>query len=197
MIRVSKSAPGDVAPEMSGKSLNWKLGDLKPGATAVVSFTGKTSGSKTVKHVATAQSLCARDGDQAKAVTAMVETEVHTLPALLLELVDQKDPIQVGSNEVYTLVVLNQGEGEDRNVKLVVHLPEGLTFVSADGPTKATVKGQDVTFGTIEKLAGKEKVSWTITAKADKPGDVRTKVDLTSDYLTTPVPETEPTRLIE
>ena len=120
-------------------------------------------------------------------------TEVLTIPALLLEMVDKQDPVQVGANEVYTIIVLNQGEAEDRDVKVVCRLPEGLSYVDSSGPTKATADGPTVTFGPIDRLGPKEKATWTVTAKATKAGDVRTKVDLTSEYLRTPVTETEPT----
>jgi len=197
VIRVSKATSDAAAPTVQGNTLTWDLGDLEPGKSSVISLTTTARTKDEETHKATASYTCPRGGDFARAVTATIRTEVIALPALLLELVDKQDPIQVGSNEVYTIVVLNQGEGEDRNVKVVCRLPEGLTYVEAAGPTKATASGQDVTFGAIDRLAPKEKATWTLTAKATKPGDVRTKVELSSEYLTTPVPETEPTRLVE
>ena len=197
VLRVSKVAPEAPAPATDGNMLTWNLGDLEPGKSVVVSMTTSSTTDAPLKHVAIATSVCARGGDVAKAAQDTITTQMITLPALLLELVDQKDPMQVGTNEVYTIVVLNQGQGEDGNVKIVCHLPEGFEYVSSDGPTKGTASGLDVTFDPIEKFAAKRKVTYTITAKVVKAGDVRTKVDLSSDYLTTPVTETEPTRLIQ
>ncbi|WP_435008720.1 CARDB domain-containing protein [Tundrisphaera lichenicola] len=195
VLRVSKSAPNSVEPQASGHTVAWNLGNLEPGQTSEASFTVVARGKATLNHTATATSACARGGDAARSVTT-VNTEILTYPALLLEMVDRVDPVKVGDEEVYTIVVLNQGEGEDRDVKVVCNLPEGLSFVKADGPTNAGADGQTVTFDPIDKLDPKEKATWTLHAKVNKPGDVRTKVNLTSDYLTTPVTETEPTRLI-
>lgn len=197
VLRVSKVAADAPAPATDGGTLTWDLGDLKPGQSEVVSLTTTARTKATQKHVATVSHACPRGGEFARAATASIATEVITLPALLLEMVDRQDPVRVGANEVYTIVVLNQGEGEDRNVKIVCRLPEGLTYVESAGPGKVTAEGQTVTFGPIDHLAPKEKLTWTVTAKAAKTGDVRTKADLTSDYLTTPVTETEPTRLID
>ncbi|MGE5757211.1 MAG: CARDB domain-containing protein [Planctomycetaceae bacterium] len=200
VLRVSKTSLGAAAPTIDGNTLTWDLGDLGPGQSDVVSLTtvARVARAKAEqKHVATASHACPRGGDFARSTTASIATEVLTIPALLLELVDKQDPVQVGANEVYTIVVLNQGEGEDRDVKVVCRLPEGLTYVDSSGPTKATADGQTVTFRPIDRLEPKEKATWTVTAKATKAGDVRTKVELTSEYLTTPVRETEPTRLIE
>lgn len=197
VLRVSKSNPQAVTPRISGNTLTWDLGDLEPGGQAVVSFTGNTRGRREIRHAAAVSSNCARGGDFARAVTDTITTEVQTLPALHPELGDKEDPVRVGTNELYTIAVLNQGESEDRNIKVVCRLPDGLQYVDSGGPTKGTAEGQAVTFGPIKRLGPKEQATWTVTAKAVKAGDVRTRVELTSDYLTNPVYVTEPTRLIE
>ena len=197
VLRVSKVAPEAAAPKTDGNMLTWNLGNLEPGKSVVVSMTTTAATADKQTHVATATSVCAKATEDMKTVKDTIMTEVITLPALLLELVDKQDPMQVGSNEVYTIVVLNQGQGPDGNVKIVCRLPEGFDYVESAGPTKATVDGQTITFAPIETFAAKQKVTYTVTAKVTKPGDVRTKVDLSSDYLKTPVTETEPTRLIQ
>lgn len=200
VLRVSKTSSGATAPRIDGNTLTWDLGDLGPGQSDVVSLTTVARATHMMveqKHVATASHACPRGGDFARSTTASIVTEVLSIPALLLEMVDKQDPVQVGANEVYSIIVLNQGEAEDRDVKVVCRLPEGLNYVDSSGPTKATADGPTVTFGPIDRLGPKEKATWTVTAKATKAGDVRTKVDLTSEYLRTPVTETEPTRLVE
>lgn len=196
VARMSKASPEGAAPQVAGNALSWKLGAIEPGKSTVVSLTGATRGQAELKHTATATAACARDAASASA-SAAVATDILTLPALLLELVDRNDPIQVGETELYTIVVINQGDGEDRDVKVVVKLPDGLTYVSSEGPTQGTAAGQVVTFAPIDRLAPKAKVTYTVQAKATKAGDVRTQVELSSDYLRTPVPELEPTRLID
>ena len=196
--RVSKATSDKKAPEVgANNTLTWELGDLASGADSVVSFTGVGKGNDELEHTATASAVCARSRDLAATVTTATKTEVISLPALRLEMVDDHDPVKVGEDVTYTINVLNQGQGEDRNVKLVVKLPEGLTYVSSKGASTGKADGQTVTFAPVAQLAAKDQINYSIVAKATKAGDVRTEVDLTSDYLTSPNPEIEPTRLIE
>lgn len=195
--RVSKSTSANKAPATADGSLTWELGDLAPGAESVVSFTGVGKGVDVLEHTATASALCARSQDLAATATTVTKTEVISLPALRLEMIDDHDPVQVGENVVYSINVKNQGQGDDRNVQIVVKLPEGLTYVSSKGSSNGKADGQTVTFEPVAKLSPKEHLDYSVVAKAAKVGDVRTTVELTSDYLTTPTPEVEPTRLIE
>lgn len=199
LIRMSKSAPGGVSPRQSSNSLTWNLGAVEPGKSSVVSFTTRAEGKATLEHTATATSVCARGGDIAKAASATTTTttDILTYPALLVEMVDQEDPVKVGGTEVYTITVLNQGSGEDSDVKVVCHLPEELQFVEVTGPGEPKVEGQTITLGPIERLQPRERVTWKLQAKAQKAGDARTKIDLSSEYLSKPIVETEPTRLID
>lgn len=199
VLRVSQSDPGKVRPQQSGQTLSWQFGDLEPGGERTVSFTVNTSQKEELKHIAHATSACAAGGDLAKAATDTAEltTALITFPALLLEMVDRNDPVKVGDTEQYDIVVRNQGSGADQNVQIKVDLPDQFEFVSASGATKATADGQTITFEPIDELAPRAKASWTLQLKAKKPGDVRTQVDLSSEYLKSPVPEQEPTRVID
>ncbi len=199
VLRVSQSDPGKARPEQNGQTLNWEFGDLEPGGQRTVSFTVNTSQKAELKHVAHATSACAAGGDLAKAATDTAEltTATITFPALLLEMVDETDPVKVGDEEQYDIVVRNQGSGADQNVRIKVQLPDQFEFVSASGATKAEADGQTVTFQPIDELGPKDKASWSLRLKAKKPGDVRTKVELNSEYLHSPVPEQEPTRVID
>lgn len=200
LLRTSKSEPGAVAPKISGNMLGWNLGDIGPGRTVTVSMTAIGRDETVLKHVATAKSACAREGDAARTATATrtVETEILTFPALLLSLVDRVDPVRVGDIEIYRVTVMNQGTGDDHNVEVKCTLPDQFTFVKAEGTTKAKSEGQTVTLGPIETLSARRQVVWDLHVKANAPGDVRTKAELTSDYLSDsrPAISIEPTRII-
>ena len=57
------------------------------------------------------------------------------------------------------------------------------------------IAGKTVTFAPIAKLAPKEVVTYTISAKGMSTGDHRLKVDLTSDVLSEPVTHEESTHV--
>lgn len=200
LVRTSKSDPLDVAPDISGNNLSWDLGTIQPGQTVAVSMTLVGRSEAELKHTAVATSACERGGDIAEAGTATqtVQTQILTFPALLLQLVDRNDPVQVGQKEVYRVTVVNQGSGADENVTVTCTLPEQFRFISAQGTGEAKADGQTVTLGPIDRLSPNERAVWDLQVEAVKPGDVRTRAELTSEYLSDGQPglSVEPTRVI-
>ena len=166
-----------------------ELGNIEPGQTRATSVTLAGDGIQEVKLTASAASACA------KAQPDAVVTRVRALPALLLETVDNQDPVRIGSNTTYTIAVKNQGHAPATNVTLTANLPPELQFVEADGATKVNADGQKLTFDPIAELPPGEVATWIVEAKASKAGDVRFHLEMNSDYLSQPVPEVEPTRL--
>ncbi len=54
-----------------------------------------------------------------------------------------------------------------------------------------------MTFAPVQDLRPGARAEWRVHVRAAKPGDVRTRVELSSRYLKDePVPDVEPTRLV-
>jgi uncharacterized repeat protein (TIGR01451 family) len=129
-------------------------------------------------------------------------TRVVGIPALLLEVIDERDPVRIGDDTVYTIRVENQGSAEATNIKILGVLPNGQEFVSARGADNGTSNRTDfsgnqaVDFAPLARLAPKATAEWTIRVKAVTPGDVRFGVRMTADQLDSPVEETESTNLV-
>lgn len=124
---------------------------------------------------------------------ASASTEVFGVSAVLLELVDLQDPLEVGRAGTYLVKVTNQGNRTDSNVSIVCLLEESQTFISADGPTRARQVGQEIRFEPLPVLQPGQEVVWQVAVKAAQVGDVRFRAQLTSDSLQRPVHETEAT----
>jgi uncharacterized repeat protein (TIGR01451 family) len=85
---------------------------------------------------------------------------------------DTPDPVAVGSNITYTLVVTNHGPGAAPNSALGDRLPAGVTFVSVSTTrgSCAFAAGQvNCTFGT---LGVRESATVTIVVRADQAGTI-------------------------
>jgi uncharacterized repeat protein (TIGR01451 family) len=173
--------------QASGGTVTWNLGSLAPGKSASVALTAKASQVGVLENVANAAAECARP------VMAKASTKVVGIPAVLLEVIDIEDPIEVGSSETYVITVTNQGSADDTNIKIVCTLEDSQGFVSAGGATAGKAAGQVVTFAPLPRLGAKQKASWKVTVKALKAGDIRFKVQMTTDQLGRPVEETEAT----
>ena len=113
--------------------------------------------------------------------------------AVLLEMVDLNDPIEVGNTETYVITLTNQGSAIDNNLKVICTMEEQMEFVSAAGPTEGKAEGKIITFQPLPALAPKAKAVWRVVIKAAAPADVRFKVEATSDQLKRPVEKIEST----
>lgn len=172
----------------AGGQASWTLGTIEPGASRTVHVTVKPTRIGTLRNTATATAYCAE-------ASATAELSVKGIPAILLEVVDVDDPIEVGENEHYVISVTNQGSAEGTNIKIVCTLPAEEDFVSSDGPTNSNVRGKTVTFEPLASLAPHAKATYRVVVKGNKEGDVRFKVSLTSDQMTSPAEETESTHI--
>lgn len=181
------SATNNATSNAAG-AITWNLGTLKPGATVRANVVVQADAIGDLQNTAVARAFCA------EAVSAEAKTAVRGIPAILLEMVDLTDPIEVGNVETYVITITNQGSATDTNVVVKGILEDTMGYDSCGGATAGTFDGvSTVTFAPLPALAPKAKAVWTVKVKALKPGDVRFKTTLTSDQLTRPVEKTEST----
>ena len=173
--------------QTAGNKISWDLGSLAANASQNVSATFVAPMPATIQFNPSAKGTCA------KPVTSSCQTRVVGVPAILLEKADDPDPVGVGETTTYTVKITNQGSADDNNVKMVVTIAAELVPVSATGD--GAISGQTVTFPVVPRLAPKEAVSYKIVAKGVKAGDGRTRFELTSDMLTSPVTAEESTHV--
>jgi uncharacterized repeat protein (TIGR01451 family) len=174
------NAPGAT---LAGNKATWNIASLAPGAKATqsVKLTSKTAGT----HCNTVTASSGGMSDSAKACTLW-----KGIAAVLLEVVDDPDPIQVGESTTYTIRVLNQGFADIHNVKIAATFGEQITPVSS---AQGSVSGKSVNFPVVAKLAAKATITYTVTVKGASVGDSRNKISLTAEELRTPVDEEEST----
>jgi len=174
------AAPGAV---LAGNKATWTIASLAPGAKVkqTIKLTSQTAGSHCNNVTASSGPL----NDSAKACTLW-----KGIAAVLLEVVDDPDPIQVGESTTYTIRVLNQGFADINNIKIGANFAAEVQPVSS---AQGSVSGQAVSFPTVSLLKAKQTITYTITVKGVKPGDSRNKITLTATELRTPVEEEEST----
>jgi len=175
---------------ISAGKVTWALGSLAPKASKTVTLSLMATGIGTVRNMASATAYCAK-------ASAQAATVVKGIPAILLECVDLTDPIELGANVTYEIVVTNQGSAVGTNIVIKCTLPKEQQFASATGPTKEAIEGPTITFAPLKSLAPKAKVTYRLVVKAIGTGDVRFKVSLTSDQMTSPAGESESTNIYE
>ncbi len=174
-----------------GGKVVWSLPPLAPGKTKLVEVTYSTDRAGTFSDRATVKAACVDP------VSASATTLIKGVAAVLLEVIDLDDPIELGSLETYVVTVTNQGSADSTNVSIVCTLEDNVQYRSTAGPTTASVSGKTVTFAPLARLAPKAKATWRVVVKAVKSGDVRFTVAMNTDQLGRPVDETESTEMYE
>lgn len=174
---------------VAGSTIRYNVGSLAAGQERVVRASVRPGAIGSYRVEATAGGECADP------VNTSCQTVVSGIPAILLEVIDTEDPIEVGAETTYVIEVTNQGSAPGTGIRILADLPAQQQFVSASGVTAGSASGARVAFAPLASLAPGAKAAWRITVKAANPGDVRFKVIMTSDQFTTPVEETEATNL--
>ena len=172
---------------VEGGGVVWRMPSVAAGQSTVVSMTVRPSGTGDAGVTATVAAECVDP------VYATCSTEVAGIPAILLEVVDTGDPVEVGQETVLVVTATNQGSSTDRDVKVVATLPASMTFVSGTGASKVSASGQVVTLSPVASLAPGAKAEWRVTVRAASAEDARTRWELTSEQFKAPVIETEST----
>ena len=182
---------------------NFDFGDLQPGESKEIVFSMSPQEQGTYGQVAQVSYYCAI-ADEADLTSSRLSaeaynsTEVIALPALLLAVYDNEEKNRGDGKITYRVVVKNQGEAKDTNLTLTGTLPEGLKFVSGDGPTNVSADGQTITIDKVNTIRPGDRMEWDIQTEVQKgAGDVRFKMEMNADSLTKPATAEEPTRLLD
>jgi uncharacterized repeat protein (TIGR01451 family) len=171
----------------SGGQVSWNIGTLSPGATKNLSMAVTSAATGVAASDSKASAVCCQD------VVASASRPIVGIPALLLELIDYTDPLEIGDSTVYEVRVTNQGTAKATNITLVGEF-EGFSHVENSGHTPISLSGKSLGFGGFS-LEAKETVTWKITLKGEAVGDHRFHLEMNSDQLSRPVNETESTTI--
>ena len=173
------------------RTVSWNLGPANAGAKRSLTVKTKSSiaGNLAVRAVAQAG---AKLNARAEAII-----QAEGVPALMFEVVDLEDPIEVGKETTYEIRLANTGTMHCTNVRLTAAMSDGLSVgqVAASVPHK--IVGQTLVFEPIAKLPVKGDMVIRVKAKGTAPGDLRFKVQLSCDQLKQPVVKEESTSFFQ
>jgi uncharacterized repeat protein (TIGR01451 family) len=179
----------DGSSKQEGRAVTWNLERLLPGRSATVTMNLHPSAVGEAKVTAAAWADCV----PSTATECM--TEVVGIPAILLEVVDTVDPVEVGTETSFDIAVTNQGSSADGKVTVVGTLPASMEFVSGRGATAVSCSGQVVSIAPLGTLAPGARAEWRIVVRAKSAADARSRWEMTSEQFKVPVVETESSNL--
>lgn len=175
--------------DYSTRTVSWFLGEVGPAQTREVKLEVQAISPGDHKHRALAV------GARGLRAESELNTKVEGLSAILVEMVDTEDPIEVGAETAYEIRITNTGSQTENNIKLVATVPDKMEFKAAQGPVRYRAEGRTIHFETLEKLAPRADAVFRINVKGTEAGIVRFKIQVTSASLIEPVIKMEATRV--
>ncbi len=184
-------ASADQGGIAEGQTVVWNLGTLNPGQTRIVST--RVVG----ERIMIARSTALADANAADQVRAVMVTDVEGIQALLVEVVDDNDPVPVGELITYLIEVTNTGSLEATGISVDVGLTPEMEFIESEGASKSRLNGSNLQFDVLPSLPPSAKATWTVVVRATGGGDMRLIVNVQSDQLDRPVTEEEASNFYE
>jgi uncharacterized repeat protein (TIGR01451 family) len=185
------NASHDGRHDFVARTVSWHLGDIPAGQSQEVTLDLVAVNTGEHKHKA-----CVNAARGLKADNSVI-TRVEGLPALLMELVDLDDPVEVGADTSYEIRVTNTGTKTETNLQLTCTVPDKMEFRGAKGPAGVSFKqeGNEIVFDAIPKLAPRADVIYRISVRGLSAGDLRFRSRIKADGLSDPVLKEESTKV--
>jgi uncharacterized repeat protein (TIGR01451 family) len=171
------------APTFGPDIVQWAIGTLEPGASRTVDVVLRSTAPGRICNQARATSA---EGPSAR---KEICTDFEGQAGLFVDVGPTVQPVAVGGQTSYRIIVHNQGFVRATNVRIKAEVPEELTVKEVKPPLNATHRqeGQTLTFQPIIIEPGKA-ATYEVVVRADKAGNLRFKVEMTADQLTSGKP---------
>jgi uncharacterized repeat protein (TIGR01451 family) len=171
----------------------WNIGTLQPQEQKLVQVT-----TNCLRITEKAINVAIATADPGLQVQAESGVEIRGLPAFMLEVLDNPDPVEVGGRTTYTINVTNQGSLPGNQVQISAFVPKEMRVINARGPSTPRVDGNTITFPGVDSVQPKQKLEYFVDVQAIQAGDVRFRVELRSQTLgNVPVVEEESTNIYD
>ncbi|MGD8750619.1 MAG: DUF11 domain-containing protein [Anaerolineales bacterium] len=180
----------------SGETVNLDLGDLNPGQVIVITFDATVDNPQNpiTNSLVCNQGLFASDNHTSVFTDdpdiggvedpTCTTIDLDDLEAdLALTKSDTSDPVVVGDDVTYSLMVSNNGPDAADNIVLTDSLPGSTTFASATPDQGSCGETAGVVTCNLGILAGSGSVGITITASTSTTGTLTNNASVTSDTL--------------
>jgi len=167
----------------------WSLDHLAPGQTGDVELVAVP--------IATGEQKLQIEGTADLGLSHTYEhiTVVEAITELVFTVSDTQDPIEVGSETIYEVRIVNEGSKTATNVQLDALLPVALTPISGEGTTRVVIQGQKVLMEPLPRLAPGEEAVYKIKVRGRQAGDHLVDIRLVCNEIPTPVTKQESTKV--
>jgi hypothetical protein len=114
-------------------------------------------------------------------------TAANANGTLAVEISEVNQPVRVGAQFIYRIVVRNDGATPQRDVVLGVELPPSVAVDLIQGPAKHTQVGQTIRFEPVLSLEPKQLLSYELRVRGTRAGRAVVRASATSQSITSPI----------
>ncbi|WP_437223536.1 hypothetical protein SH661x_003255 [Planctomicrobium sp. SH661] len=168
--------------------VTWFVGRLERGQKSEIKVTLLARQSGEFKHLARASS------EHGAIADAEFMTTIEGTSSLAVQVKDLEDPVEVGSEMAYEIRVRNEGSAAAKGATLTCELADGMTLISAEGPTDFLSEGNTVVFRSLPEVGAGQTVLFKVKVKASAPGSLRFRAHLSSESVSEPLTAEEMTK---
>lgn len=163
------------------RTISWFIGHMEPGQSTVVEL------DLMPKEIGEFKQQFKVTGDSGIEANSVVITRIEGAASLVMEVKDGEDPIEVGSDMVYSIRVRNEGSKSAGKVAISCELPPDVELVNVDGPTPHLVESGMLIFKPVAELAANDSITYKVTIKGTAPGNLKLRARLTSESIQKPL----------
>lgn len=189
-FRFVQSTPGG-SYDARLRQVGWFVGRLEADETAEVGL--QLIPTEVGQHLLTAEV----QADAGVIGSAELETRVDGVSAVVLEVIDMDDPVEVAGRTAYQLRVSNQGSIPARRVQVGARVPGQLRITDATGPTAGDIRDQQVAFDHLDRLEPGEARVFHVYVECLEAGQATFRGFVRSDDQDQPTTVEELTRVYE
>lgn len=162
-------------------SVSWFLGRVEAGQSLQVAV------DLNAKQIGEHQHHVQVSGESGSVATAKIDTKVDGASAVVMEVRDLDDPVEVESQTAYEITIRNEGTKAAQNLRLACELPQGVELLDTDGPSEHVVEKGMLLFRPVADLAAGAKISYLVKVQGKMAGNLRLRAKLTSNSSAEPL----------
>lgn len=162
-------------------AVTWFVGRLEAGQTVQLACELNARRSGDYKHLVQAS------GESGTRAAAELDTRVDSASAVVMEVTDLDDPVEVESQTAYVIKIRNTGSKAAQNLRLACELPQGVELIDTEGPTAAGLDKGTLNFRPLNELAAGGNVTYRVKVSGKTAGNLRLRAMLLTNASNEPL----------
>ena len=194
-LNPTRATQAQVAKRNAAGDLYWQVDRLEPGAT--IRFSLECECLEVADKACNEVTVTCQEGARETAEWCLQITEAAA--GLAVSIADEGDPVAVGKQTVYHVILVNNGDQAEREIGVSVTVPQSTSILATGlkGPTSGETVGKTVLFAPVASLPPGGKLEFAVPVRVESAGSGSTTVEVTSQGRSAPLADQVTTTFIK